>query len=557
MSAERLQHGPVRRYRQVVRVLFQHGFGYLVDQLGLTHLVPFPWVLLGHGREAPRTQAAHLRLALEELGATFIKLGQILSTRADLLPPEFTAELSRLQDSVPPEPLRAIEAQIARELGGATADLYATFDPQPLGSASIGQVHAATLPSGEEVVVKVQRPGLERMVEEDLAILMDLARLAGARTPWGQVYDLPALVEEFGETLRGELDYVREGANAERIRRNFAGETVLQVPTIYWSHTTRRVLTMEHLTGIKIDDVAALEAAGIDRHRLAAAGVQSMLKMVLEDGFFHADPHPGNLLVRPGPAISLLDYGMVGVVDQRKRENILHLFLAVVDEDIDRMVDQLAALGVAGTPRQFEHLKGDLARLMSRYWGLPLGQLDIRRILEEVMATARHHRLQMPANLSLIAKALVMYEALARQLDPGFNLAEEVTPYVRALALRTYLPRHWLERLAPTLLGLSQLTLSLPQRAGHLLHQAEKGDLAMNIRLPEGERMLRQLDHMVNRLLLGVVAAGLAVGTAILLQVYHTRGLAWPVGVLLWAQFAIVAGLALWLIFAILLRGRH
>lgn len=558
MTAKRLRHGPIDRYRQVVQILARHGFGYLVDQLGLGRLVPFHWGLLGHRRRlTPYTQAEHLRLAFEELGTTFIKLGQILSMRSDLLPPEFIAELSKLQDAVPAEPASVIETLIARELGKPTSALFASFNPAPLGSASIGQVHAAELHTGEDVVVKVQRPGVEQRIEADLAILMDLARLAQARTDLGQLYDLPGMVEEFAETLRGELDYVREGRNADCIRRSFTGDSALHVPTIYSAYTTKRILTMERLAGVRINDVRALESAGIDREKLAATGMRIVLKMILEDGFFHADPHPGNFLVQPGPRIGLLDYGMVGRLDEQTRGNLLYLLLALVDQDIDRVIDRLLALGIVGTTFQVERLKRDLQRLFSLYWGLPLQEIDVRAILEEFLATARRHHLQVPTHLALMSKTLSMHEALARQLDPTLNLAELLEPYVRELVWRSYQPKRWARRVLPSLLDLSQQMVALPRRVDRLLGQVERGNVTVNMRVQETEHVLDSLNRMVNRLILGVIATGFVIGIPLLLQLYQTAGLHQLVGVLLGAGFAAVAVLAVWLIVGILRRGHH
>lgn len=553
------RHGSLDRYRQVVQILVRHGFGYLVNQLGLEHLMPFHWGLLGHRRRPlPYTQAEHLRLAFEELGTTFIKLGQILSTRADLLPPDFVTELAKLQDAVPPDPVEVIERQIDQELGQPPARLFARFEPEPLGSASIGQVHAATLPTGETVVVKVQRPGVEHLVEADLAILMDLARLAQARTPWGQLYDLPGMVEEFASTLRGELDYQREGRNAERIARSFAEEPALHIPAIYWHFTTRRVLTMGRLHGIKVSDRAALDAAGIDRRKLARTGLRIVLKMILEDGFFHADPHPGNFLVEPGEVIGLLDYGMVGQLDETTREHLLSLFLAVVDQDLDRVVDQLAALDIVGTTLQIERIRRDLSRLISLYWDLPLKDIDVGRILEEFLSTARRHRLYVPAHLTLMSKTLIMHDGLARQLDPECSLSELLATYARELAWRTYLqPARWRRRLLPAFLDLGQLLVTLPRRADRLLGQAERGNIVLNMRVQETEHALDALNRMVNHLILAVLASGLIVGIALLLQVSQPAGLHWLISWFLGAGLAGGAGLGLWLLFVIFRRGHH
>jgi ubiquinone biosynthesis protein len=529
-----------------------------LTQLGLARFIPpFPWGLFGRRPPPAPTQAEHLRLALEELGVTYIKLGQILSTRSDLLPPEYVAELQRLQDAVPPEPAGVIEAQIERELGRPPSALFASFDPQPIGSASIGQVHPARLRSGEEVVVKVQRPGVEALVEEDLAILRDLARAASGRTIWGRIYDLPALVDEFATTLRGEMDYLLEGQNADRFRHNFRGDHRLRVPAIYWDYTTRRVLTMERLEGIKINDLPALEAAGIDRQRLAAGAAQTTLKMILEHGFFHADPHPGNFVVMEGEVIGLLDYGMVGRLDEPTRDGLLFLLLAIANQDLDRVVDQLMSLGVTGSTLQLDRLRSDLGHLLSLYWGVPLKEIDIGRILEESLAITRRHRLQVPTNLVLLTKTMAMDEGLARNLDPDFSAAEVLRPYVMQLAWERYLPQRWAKRLIPTLLDLSQLGITLPRRTERLLTRVERGNISINMHVQDTEHVLNVLNGMVSRLVLGILASGFAVAIALLIQTYYTVGFRPLVfGWLLALGMAFVAALGLWLVLTILRRGR-
>lgn len=550
-------HRRIGRYHQVVRILARHGFGWLLSQLGLDRLVRFRRGILGRGAQTLYTPAEHLRLALEELGTTFVKLGQILSTRSDLLPPEYIAELSRLQDAVPPEPFHVVEAQVSAELGKSPSELFAEFETTPIGSASIGQVHAARLATGEEVVVKVRRPGVEELVEEDLAILRDLARLAAGRTVWGQIYDLPGLVDEFATTIGEELDYLREGRNADRFRHNFAGMPQLRVPVIHWQYTSRGVLTMERLRGIKIDDLESLQKAGHDRKGLARAGTRVVLKMVLEDGFFHADPHPGNFLVMEDGAIGLLDYGMVGQIDESTKEGLLYLLLAIANHDMERVVDQLAALGVAGTAVQMDRLRRDLSRLLSLYWGLPLKEIDVTRVLEESLATAQRHHLQVPTNLVLLAKAMAMNEGLARTLDPEFSTAEVLQPYVARLAWESYLPQRWGKRLLPALMDLSRLAVTLPRRGERLLTQAERGNLSFSMRIQDIEHVLDVLNGMANRLILGMLTSAFVVGIALLLQVYFMAGLNWPIGWLLGVGLVVAVGLGLWLVFTILRGGRH
>ncbi|MGQ9683957.1 MAG: ABC1 kinase family protein, partial [Anaerolineae bacterium] len=472
-----------------------------------------------------------------------IKLGQILSSRVDLLPAEMAAELALLHDAVPPEPLEVVEETIAEELGRPASEIFARLDPEPLGSASIGQVHAAELASGEEVVIKVQRPCVAEQVEEDLAIFMDLARLAQTHTAWGQVHDLPAIVEEFGQTLRSELDYVREGRNAERMARSLRHEKRLRVPAIHWPYTTRRVLTMERLHGTKVTDTEALRAAGIDIHEVSTTLLNVAFKMVLEDGFYHADPHPGNLLVAPGPVLGLVDCGMVGTLDREARENLVLLMLAMVDHDLNRMLDQLLALGVTSATHNIEALQRDMERALNPHWDLPNGDVDLHRCLDAILGMAYRRRVRAPASLILVSKTVMMYEALARHLDPRFSLVEVLEPYLRRLAWRTWSPQRQVRQLTPAVLDLGQLLLSLPRRAHRLLLQAERGNLSLIIRIHDIERISRTLDRLSSRLALAILGAGLAVGLALLLQGYDQQGLR-PLGVWL-AALALLGLLAL------------
>jgi len=293
----------IARYRKIAEVMARHGFGAIVAQLGLDSALRLPARLFRREPEpvTPRTAAVHLRLALEELGPTFIKLGQIASTRPEILPPAFINELSKLQDDVPPAPWEEVRALMIEELGAPIEEVFLAFDPTPIASASLAQVYAALLPDRTHVVVKAQRPGIERVIETDLAIILDLARLAQERLSWTRPYDPAGLAEEFGHALRFELDYIREGRNADRFRQNFSEEDFMYVPEIFWEHTTRRVLIQERIQGIKIDNIEAMDAADYDREQIAMNAARFVIKEVLQDGYFHADPHPGNMVIMPGP----------------------------------------------------------------------------------------------------------------------------------------------------------------------------------------------------------------------------------------------------------------
>jgi ubiquinone biosynthesis protein len=519
----RTTHGA--RYREIADVLARHGLGYLLGILGLGRFVPFHHGLLGHPqRDEPYTRPEHLRMAFEELGTTFIKLGQVLSTRADLLPPDYQAELAKLQDAAPAVPWEAIEEALVAELGQPVEAAYATIDPKPLAAASIGQAHAATLHDGTDVVVKVRRPGVVEQVEADLEILHNLAAAASRRWEQAADYDLIGLVEEFAQTLRAEMDYIREGRNAERFAANFADDPAVHIPRVYWDLSTSRVLTLERVRGIKIDDLAALDAAGIDRPALAERAARIVLKMVFEDSFFHADPHPGNFFVESGGRLGLIDFGMVGTVDDRTREQLAGLLLAITSQDPERLVDAFLEFGVARRRVNRELLRRDLEHLLARYYGRPLGELQLGPLLSESLAVVRQHHLQLPPNLALLLKTAIMAEGLGARLDPNFRLTTVLVPYAQQLMLRQYSPLVWTRRLGRASLDAARLGAELPQHLRRLLGEVERGGLEVGMRPVGVEPLLHRFEQLTNRLVLGILAAAFINGLAVLMSVYHPPG---------------------------------
>ncbi len=548
--------GRIRRYRHVARVLARHGFGYLVDELRLSRLVPFHWGLFGHRRKpTPYTQPEHLRLVFEELGVGFIKLGQMLSTRSDLLAPEFVTELAKLRDAVPSASAEIVNDQVRRELGKPPSELFTEFDSQPLGSASIGQVQAARLKTGEEVVLKVQRPGVEEQAEMDIAVLSDLAEMARKRTDWGRLYDLPAMVDEFAQTLRDELDYVIEAANAERIRRAFATEPALHVPKIYPELSTRRVLTMERIRGIKLDDLDGLRAAGIGLPLLGDTLLGIIARMIFEQGFFHADPHPGNFLIEPNGTIGMLDYGMVGVLDEETREQLIMYFGAIARHNLDGAVDRLSALGIIGPGTQIDSLKRDLARLASRFWQNSLESAEAGAVVNALLDLARRQHLRLPASLALMSKTLIMHEENARKLEPELNLSKQIDPHVERAVKNLITPERIARRAKRAMEELAEFAPGLPRRADRLLRQLERGEATLGTQLRKSEDFLSLANRLATRIVLAVLAAGFVVGIAVLLQVYHSAPLHPAIGWLLTGGLVAVVGLSVWLVGSIL-RGR-
>jgi ubiquinone biosynthesis protein len=545
------------RYREIADVLVRHGLGFLVDILGLDRFVPFH---LGPFPPPPRgerfSRPERVRLALEELGTTFIKLGQILSTRADLLPPDYHAELAKLQDQTRPIPGEVVQEILADELDRPISEAFAAFDLGPLASASIGQAHAATLMDGTEVVVKVRRPDVEKQVDEDLEILQNLAAVASRRWELAEQYDVVGLAQEFAQTLRAELDYIREGRNAERFARNFAGDPDVHVPRVFWDTTTSRVLTLERIRGTKINDLAALDGAGINRVELAVRAARVIFKMTFEDGFFHADPHPGNFLIEPNGRIGVMDFGMVGTLDEKTQEKLIEALLAVASQDSDRIVDALLGLGVARRRVDRYLLRRDIEHLTARYYGRPLGEIRVGPVIEDSLEVIRRHQLQLPPSLALLLKTVVMNEGLGTYLDPSFRLTDAVGPYARKLLMRQYSPGRWVQRLSQASLDAARLGVELPEQLRRIMGELERGGLEVGMR-PEGfEPLVRRFERLANRIILGIIVAAFVNGLAILTSVYRPPGWEAWAGAIFAAGFLFSAVIGVYLAWSILRSGR-
>jgi ubiquinone biosynthesis protein len=511
--------GRHRRQRQIAEVLVRHGLGYAVDLVGLERFRPSsperPDALPG-GPE-------RLRRVLEDLGPTFIKLGQILSTRADLVGPEYQAELAKLQDAAPSLAPQEVWEVIVLELGGKEESAFASFGLEPLAAASIGQAHAATLRDGTEVVVKVRRPGVVEQVSEDLEILRNLAAFASRRWASAARYDLVGLADEFAETLRAELDYLAEGHNAERFARNFEGDRDVHIPKVFWETTTSRVITLERIYGMKVTDLAGLERAGVDREELAQRATRLLAKMVFEDGFFHADPHPGNFFIEPAGTIGVIDFGMVGVLDGRLRDQLGELMLAVGREDADRLTDSLIAIGAASGQVDRARLRGDLAQMLSRYSGRSLGEIELRQAVGDILEIVRRHGLTAPRDLALLLKSFVMNEGMAVELDPDFRLVETLTPYAYRYMLARFSPSALAGRAGRLALELSELGADLPARLNRLLDVLAAGRVDVHVSPADLEPHVRRLERLGNRIAASVIAAAIIDGLAELAAADRTQ----------------------------------
>ncbi len=513
-----------QRYREIAQVLFRHGFDQLIDLLELAPFISWPtrWFRrdqVGESLTAPR----RLRLAIEQLGPTFIKLGQVLSTRPDLVPPDYIAELSKLQDAVPPFPSGAACAIVENELGRPVEEMFASFEETPIAAASLGQVHRAVLKDGSRVVAKVQRPNIQEIINTDLEILFDWAGLVQRRTPLGRMYDLGEMAEDFAATLRAELDYEREGRNADRFRQNFQGDEGVYIPRVHWDYTTSRVLVLEEIEGIPIDDLAALDAAGVNRKDVAAECSRLIIVQVMRDHFFHADPHPGNFFVMlpsaPGgfACIGAMDFGMVGEIDEEMREHLARLMVAMVRRNPEGIVDEFVRIGVVEWGKfDRRRLERDIRRILTRYLDSPIRTWRAREMMNDLAPVAFRHHLRFPADWWLLAKVLAMSEGIAQQLDPQFDVFRAAEPYARELYADMLSPGAIGKRAVNSLTDWGEELLLLPQQLRHIVERIEGGDLRLVVREEERSSELQRMDRMASRLAASLLIAAFVVAVSLL-----------------------------------------
>jgi ubiquinone biosynthesis protein len=523
----------LRRYREIVEILADYGFGAFLAQMGLSDRFNIPrwWRRRKDIPGDAMTNPRRLRRALEDLGPTFIKFGQILSTRSDIMPPAYIEELSYLQDEVAPVSWDEARMVVESELGAPVEQLFTHVDPVPIASASLAQVHVASLVGGEEVVVKIQRPNIEKTVNLDLDIIYDLAQTAQNRIALASRYEVGDLAEEFASALRAEMDFRREAWNADRFRQNFADEPHLYVPKIFWNYSTQRLLVMERIQGIKIDDIEALKKAGYSPHRLSTHAANFALKEVLIDGFFHADPHPGNMLIIPGEAIGVLDFGTVGRLDDRDRANLARLFIAAVQLDVEGIVDQLQRMGIADYRVDRMGLERDLKRILSRYYGRPIYEINAQEIAKAVQPIMYEYRLYVPTDYYLLMKTVVMMQGVGLKLDPDFDIFEAAQPYIGKLFRRMWLPSSWGPDVLRLAMDWKDFVSILPRKTSHILDQVERGQLTVQAELPQLEPTINLIDRLINRIIFSVLVAALLVALALLLP---RLDYSWPWGLVTW-----------------------
>ena len=509
------------RLHNIASILILYGFSDMVRRLGMANVLERVGYVL-HWQEtvelAQLEPPARVRRALEEMGPTFIKLGQILATRMDLFSPEWITEFEKLQDRALSVPFSEIRQQLQEDLGAAPEEVFAKLVPEPLAAASIAQVHSARLHNGDEVIVKVRRPGIRPIVEADLRLLQHLAKIVEAESPEMSKYRPREVVRQFTLSLRRELDLAEECRNSERIARNFSARSDIVIPKVYWTWTGERVNVQEAVNGISGHDLEGAERAGLDLKLLARRGASAVLKMILEDGFFHADPHQGNIFYLPENRIAIIDFGMVGHLSSERRGQVVDLLHGLVERDSDRVVEVL--FDWAGDANIDQNsLKLEIDGLVDHYHGVPLKELNISTILSDLTTLLRDYHLALPPDLTLLIKSLITLEGMGRQLDPEFDMVTEFSPFLHQALRARYAPDALIKRGWQAVVGGLDILTELPKDLHHLLRSARSGRLQVHVDVTHLKYFGNQLDRATSRLTMGVVIAALIIGSSIVMTV--------------------------------------
>jgi ubiquinone biosynthesis protein len=511
----------IGRLHDIASILIRYGFGDMVRRLGMAGALERAGKAL-HWKQTSELirlePPARFRRALEEMGPTFIKLGQILATRVDLFSPEWIAEFEKLQDQAPAVTFEEISQQLEEDLGYPPQEVFAELDHEPLAAASIAQVHRARLEDGTAVVIKVRRPGIRPTVEADLRLLARLAEIVDAESADLRRFKPREVVRQFTLSLRRELDLAAECRNAERVVRNFIEHPDIVIPKVYWPWCSERVNVQEYIDGIPGRDLRAVDQAGMDRKILAQRGAQAVLKMILEDGFFHADPHQGNVFYLTGNRIAFIDFGMVGRLPEHRRNQVVNLLHGLVEQDAQSVVEVL--LDWAGdTPVDTESLTLEIEGFVDQYHGVPLKDLNLGAMLAELTALLRDHALNLPPDLALLIKAFITLEGMGRQLDPDFDMVAEASPFLQRAMLARYAPDVLAKRGWRAMAGTVDLLTGLPQDLRQLLRSARSGRFQLHVDVTRLKTFGNQLDRAGSRMAVGNVTAALIIGSSIVMTV--------------------------------------
>lgn len=551
-----------KRLQQIINVLLKHGFGRIIDQIHLGRYIPFRKRLKEFGQwpslKGPGV-AERLRMAFEELGPSFIKLAQILASRPDLITSQFANEFKKLQDEVPPFPTREAKRIIEEEIKMPIDRIFLDFEDRPVAAASIAQVHNAKLLDGSDVIVKVQRPEIIEQIETDINILTTAARLLDRHIPESRFFNPMGIVDEFSRTVHKELDFIAEAKNCCKFRRNFEDNPDIFIPRIYAEFVTNKVLTMERIEGVRIDNISEITAMGLDRKRIAQTGVGAYFKMILEDGFFHADPHPGNLFVMPNGQIGFVDFGIVGRVTPEMMEVMANTFLALISRDFDRLIDQYIELGIVPEDVDLDkfrkEFKSDLVDFLEPLYGLTLQEINFAQYLDTVTHIALKHRMQIPSDLLLTNKAMLILENIGRELDPDFDFIAAAEPYASRLARKKYSPSKVYERASKNVMEFGDFVLLFPKQIRQIIRKILRDDIHMKLTHIGLDRFITDMDRSSNRIAFSMIISSILLSSAIM----HATEVGPKVlgfSILGILSFGLAFFLGIWLVISIIRSGR-
>jgi ubiquinone biosynthesis protein len=547
----------LKRYRTIASAFARNGLGYIFHDIGLHE----KFSLFGHGKSKgieAKSIGERIRLILEELGPTFVKLGQIASTRPDLIPPSILSELERLQDHVPAFSYREAARIIEEELGDELGRLFLEFAEEPMAAASIGQVHRAVLKDGTVVAVKVQRPGIHARIETDLDILADVARVAESRLEWAGAYRLGSMVEELGKALRSELDYTVEARNAERFDSLSKALGDVKVPKVWRDYSSRRVLTTTYMEGIKLSDKEQLIQAGINLRVLAERFTAIILHQVLIDGFFHGDPHPGNVLAQKNGSLVMLDFGMVGRLTPEAKKHFASFVIALRNQSTRGVIRAISHMGVVPEDVNKDELHLDVDALRDKYYDVPFNQISMGEAVQDLFAVALRHRIRIPAELTLLGKTLLTMEGVVLSLDPTFSVFNVAEPFGRKLLLEQINPVKKLKAWIDEVPDYVDLVQDIPIVVKELVASMRQGRLKVEVGIPQVDSLMKRMDRISNRLSFSIILLALSivmVGLIISAALNHAQTLFWGIPIIE-IGFVIALLMFLWLIFAILRSGR-
>jgi ubiquinone biosynthesis protein len=549
------------RIRQIINVFLKYGFGKVIDQIHLGRFIPFRKRIRAFGQWPPvKSPSApeQLRMAFAELGPSFIKLAQILSARPDLITKRYAEEFKKLQDRVPPFPVEEAVRIIEQEAGMNLDNIFSSFDRTPVAAASIAQVFQGKLIDGSDVIIKVQRPQIREQIETDIGILTYAANLLEKYLPESNFFNPTGIVEEFSRTVRKELDFLEEARNCNRFRKNFENNPDVHIPKIFDQYTTDKVIVMERIVGVRIDDIVRITELGLDRRRLAKIGVDAYFKQILEDGFFHADPHPGNIFAMPSGQIGFMDFGIVGRVSPELRESMANTFIALINKDFDRLIDQYIELGVVPEHVDLDafrkEFKADLAEFFEPLYGLTLKEINFAEYIDTVTHIAIKHKMKIPSDLLLVNKAMLILENLGSELDPEFNFIAAAEPYATALLKERLKPGKMLEKARKNVMELTDYAVLFPRQVKQVIQKVLRDDIGMKMNIIGLDKLIKDLDRSTNRIAFSLIISAILLSSAIM----HATG-AGPAflgfSLLGMTAFGIALVLGIWLLISIIRSG--